>query len=214
MEERMSGTVGSEKAPWETYSASFDEKLDPVLEEAIKSYSERRHEKSSNQNEEELCRQKELSYAMAKEFRWVSPAEYADEGPRKGKILHSSELINMLRNKCNLQCWYRAHPQPRKITLMIKRDYLDPEVGCWVQEGFMPEYTVMGFDEHGIPTAEKFRGWRTCLLQLILKGYISERQGNKVFGYAHGPVSDRYLSTLYGFRNRRFAVIQSNGTTI
>jgi hypothetical protein len=203
----MGSTVGKEQAPWESYNATFEEKLDPKLEEEIKRYSEKRHEKSSQQNEEELCRQREINNELSKQYRWVSPEEYKDEGPRIGHILHSSELIRLLRNKCNLQCWYRQHPQSRKITLIVKRDYFDPEVGCWVQEGFMPEYTIMGFDEHGVPLAEKYRGWRTCILQLILKGYISEYKANKVFGYASGPVSDRYLKTLYSFRNRRFEII-------
>jgi hypothetical protein len=200
-------TIKSTKAPWETYSASFEEKLDPQLEEAIKRYSENRHTKTSTQNQEELCRQKEKSDEVAKEYRWVTPDEYADEGPRIGRVLHSSELISLLRNKCHLKCWYRDHPQPRKVTLVVQRWSLAPEVGCWVQLGFMPEYTIMGFDEHGVPLAERYRGWRTCVLQLILKGLISEDAANKVFGYAHGPVCDRYLETLYGFRNRRFAVI-------
>jgi hypothetical protein len=196
-----------EKAPWETYAATFEEKLDPKLEDEIKRYSECRHEKSSTQNEEELCRQREISNELAKQYAWVRPDEYADEGPRIGRIIHSSELITTLRKKCNLRCWYRDHPQARKITLMVQRDSSVPEVGCWVQQGFMPEYTVMDFDEHGVPLAEKYRGWRTCILQLVLKGLINEDLANKVFGYAHGPVSNRYLETLYGFRNRRFAVI-------
>jgi hypothetical protein len=205
---KMGSTVNNKaKAPWETYSASFEEKLDPQLEEAVKRYSERRHAKSSNQNEEELCRQKEINAELVKQYQWVTPDEYADEGPRIGKILHSSELINLLRSKCHLKCWYRDHPQPRKVTLVVQRESQLPEVGAWVQIGFMPEYTVMGFDEHGVPLAEKYRGWRTVILQLILKGFISEELASKVFGYAYGPVSRRYLETLHGFRNRSFAVI-------
>lgn len=203
----MGSTVNKEKAPWESYNACFEEKLDPKLEEEVKRYSEKRHEKSSSQNEEELARQKEINYELASQYRWVSPEEYADQGPRIGRIMHSSELITLLRKKCGMQCWYRDHPQPRKVTLVAKRDYAEPEVGCWVQQGYMPEYTIMDFDEHGVPLAEKFRGWRTCVLQLILKGLITEEQANKVFGCAYGPVSERYLNTLYGFRNRSFAVV-------
>lgn len=203
----MSTVDNREKAPWETYSASFDEHLSPEMEAEIQRYSERRHEKSSSQNEEELARQREINYELAKQYRWVSPEEYADEGPRIGRIMHSSELIRLLRTKCDLQCWYRTHPQPRKITLVVKRDGLEPEVGAWVQFGYMPEFTIMGFDDHGVPLAEKYRGWRTVVLQLILKGFVSEERIDKVFGKAHGPVSDRYQSLLYEFRNRRFEVI-------
>ena len=196
-----------DKAPWETYAATFEEKLDPRLDEAVKRYAEHRHAKSSNQNEEELCRQKEINAELVKQYQWVTPDEYADQGPRIGKILHSSELISLLRSKCNLRCWYRDHPQAGKVTLMVQRNHSTPEIGAWAQLGFMPEYTVMDFDDHGVPLAEKYRGWRTVILQLLLKGLINEDLANKVFGYAHGPVSDRYLMTLYGFRNRRFEVI-------
>lgn len=201
------GTRLSEKAPWETYSASFEEKLDPKLEAEIEAYSQRRHDKSSSQNEEELCRQKEINAEVAKEYQWVSPDEYKDAGPRIGRVLHSSEFISILRDKCKVKCWYREHPQPRKVTLIIQRNGNEPEVGCWVQLGFMPEYTIMRFDEHGVPLDEKFRGWRTCLLQFILKGVITEAQANKYFGEAQGPASSRYLSTLHGFRNRSIEVV-------
>lgn len=200
------GTRLNNKAPWETYSSSFDEKLDSKLEEEIKRYSERVHSKSSSQNEEELARQKEFSAEFAKEYQWVSPDEYKDVGARKGRILHSSEFINMLR-KIGLKCWYRQHPQPRKITLLVQNNnMLPPEVACWAQVGFMPEYEIIRFDEHGVPLDSMFRGWRTCLLQMILKGMITEEQVNKTFGRATGPASERYNSTLYEVRNHYVAV--------
>jgi predicted house-cleaning noncanonical NTP pyrophosphatase (MazG superfamily) len=206
---KSQGTRLNSKAPWETYSSSFEEKLDPKLEEEIKRYSEKVHSKSSSQNEEELARQKELSASMSKEYQWVNPAEYKDEGARKGKILHSSEFINILRNKLGLKCRYRVHPQPRKVTLLVQRnnaEMLPPEVACWAQIGFMPEYEIVRFDEHGVPLDSKYRGWRTCLLQMILKGIITEEQVNNVFGRATGPASERYNSTLYGVRNHYVAV--------
>lgn len=198
------GTRLQDLPPWMTYGKSLEEKLDSKLEEEVKKYSEKRHVKSSSQNEEELYRQRELSNEMAKQYQWLHPSEYADEGPRIGKIRHSSEFINLLRNNNHrLKFWYRDHPQPSKVTLLWDVDGITkPEVACWVQEGYMPEYSIMRFDEHGVPTVEKYRGWRTCLLQMILKGIISEDWTNRVFDYAHGPASERYLSTLYHFRNQ------------
>ena len=205
---QIKGTVNDSRAPWETYSAQFDEKLDPKLEAEINEYAKHRHEQSSNQNEEELCRQKEINYELGKQYRWVSPEEYADEGPRIGRIIHSSEFINILRNKCGLKTWYRQHPQERKLTLLVSRDGgMTYEVACWAQQGFMPEYSMMRFDDHGIPLDEKFRGWRTCILQMILKNFISEEKATKVFGSATGPASYKFNSLLYEFRNRKVSVI-------
>jgi hypothetical protein len=199
----LQGTRLSDKAPWETYDEQMTEKLDPRLEAAVEEYSQHRHDKSSAQNEEELARWKEGNDAGAKEYQWCTPEEYADIQARFGRIIHSSELIATLRTKCKVKCWYREHPQPDKVTLVIQQGdgILPPEVGCWVQKGFMPEYTVMGFDDHGIPLAEKYRGWRTVLLQLILKGVLTEEKAHRIFGAAERSCAERYNSILWGFRN-------------
>jgi hypothetical protein len=85
---------------------------------------------------------------------------------------------------------------------MIQRKNHEPEVGCWVQLGFAPELSIMDFDEHGIPLAEKFRGWRTCLLQLILKSAITEAKADEVFGKPKTTEAfHRYNATLQSFRN-------------
>lgn len=182
------------------------ERLDPELEKEIAKYAESRREEGSNQSKEELHRQQELTESAVKEYQFIHPSEYKDEGARVGKVIHSSKFINMLRNRCNIKCWYREHPQPKKLTLVVQRNGMKPEVGCWAQLGFMPEYEIIRFDNHGIPLDSKFRGWRTCCLQLILKGILTEEVADKAFGKASGPASKRYLDTLYGFRNKMVKV--------
>ena len=122
---------------------------------------------------------------------------------RTGRILHSSEFINILR-KAGIRCWYRDHPQVGKVTLLVQRDDGRDdgfEVACWCQLGFTTELSVMDFDEHGIPLAEKFRGWRTCLLQMLLKGLITEEKINKYFGPPkNSPAWDRYNSLVHSLR--------------
>jgi hypothetical protein len=198
------GTRLSEKNPWETYGQELDIQMTPELAAEVADYATRYHDKkSSSQNEEELARQKELSYESMGEYRWCSEEEYADVQARIGRIMHHSELINRLR-KIGVRCWYRQHPQLDKITLLIQRNkdvMQPPEVGCWVKSGYMPEYSVMGFDEHGVPLAEKYRGWRTCLLQLILKQVLTEDQAHKEFGVAERCCAGRYNSILHGLRN-------------
>lgn len=198
------GTRLSSKAPWETYDAEMGVKESAQLEAEIADYSSRRHEKSSSQNEEELCRQREFANESAKEYQFIKPGEYADEGPRVGRVMSHAEFINTLR-KAGIRCWYRQHPQHDKVTLLCSKSSVqEPEVACWVQFGQMPEYSFMNFDEHGVPLAEKRRGWRTCLLQMILKGFISEQYAKKVFGEARGPASSRFNSTLYAWRQKQF----------
>jgi hypothetical protein len=198
---KAQGTRNSEAAPWETYDQEFGGD-DPALLEAMAEYASRVSDaESSSQTKEELARLKEGSDNAAQEYQWVSPAEYKNEGERIGHIMHACRFLDNLR-KAGVNCWYRTHPQAGKITLVVQRQALPAEVGCWCMAGFAPELSIMRFDIHGVPTVEKFRGWRTCLLQLILKGVISEKKAEEVFGKP--PVTrafHRYNSTLQKFRN-------------
>ena len=64
----------------------------------------------------------------------------------------------------------------------------------------MPELSIMRFDEHGVPTTEKNRGWRTALLQLILKSFINQKVADEVFGAPKTTEAfHRYNSTLQHF---------------
>lgn len=184
---------------FDTYADDTVGKDSAEMEAAVEEYAKRRHEGSSDQNEEELARWQEGNKEIAKQYQWVHPSEYADRGPRIGKILHSSKLITLLRERCGLKCWYRQHPQAQKLTLLVmERGHR--QVGCWVQGGYMPEFSIMRFDEHGVPLDEAFRGWRTVLMQLALKKLISERTINKVFGPARGPASQRYSKFMGSLR--------------
>jgi len=198
---KLQGTRASEKAPWETYDQEFGGD-DPALLEAMAEYASRVSDaEASSETKEQLARQKELSAEAVKEYQWLSPEEYQDAGARIGRIMHSCVFIGKLQ-KAGIKCWYRSHPQAGKITLIVQRLALEPEVGCWCQSGFAPELSVMRFDDHGIPLAEKYRGWRTCTLQLILKGILSEKKANEVFGVpATTPAFHRYNQTLRQFRN-------------
>ena len=200
--EKLQGTRSFSENPWETYLT--DPNLTPEMESAVAEYASRVHEDSSNQTKEELCRQKEISNEVAKEYRWCTKEEYADVQMRFGRIMHRDELITKLRNECHLKVFYRQHPHADKLTLVYSDSMgmVAPQVACWVQNGYMPEYTIMGFDDHGIPLAEKYRGWRTVLLQLVIKGLLSVDLAHKVFGHADLPCSDRYNSILHGWNNR------------
>jgi hypothetical protein len=201
--QKAQGTRLQEKAPWETYD--LQEELTPELAAAVAEYSTHRHDDSSNQTKEALAEQKELSDEIAKEYQWCTPEEYREIQMRFGRIMTHAELINKLRDECHLKVYYRDHPHPDKLVLLYSDSdgMKQPEMACWVQNGYMPEYTVMGFDEHGVPLAEKYRGWRTVLLQLILKGILTEEVAHKVFGPALLPCADRYNTILQSHRNRQ-----------
>jgi hypothetical protein len=194
----------SDDNPWESFENEImGEFADPDLQAAIEEYASRVSDAAPTaQSDEELCRLQENNERAAKDYQWVTPEEYADAGDRVGHVMGVATFITKL-HKAGVKCWYRRHPHPDKLTLIVLRDGHEPEVGCWVQFGYMPELSVMRFDDHGIPTTEKNRGWRTCLLQLILKSVISQRDAEKAFGKA--PTTEtfhRYNSTLQQFRNQ------------
>jgi len=191
-----------EEAWWESYGQELGTE-DPALLEAIAEYAGRVSDATPSQESlETLAERKEFNDTNAQQYQFVTPAEYADAGARIGQVKHSSTIVRRLQ-KAGVNCWTRTHPQAGKVTLVVQRESLPPEVGAWMQIGFMPELTVMRFDDHGVPTTEKFRGWRTVILQLILKGVISEKSADEVFGKpATTPAFHRYNATLQQFRNQ------------
>jgi hypothetical protein len=191
--------------PWDAYAAEMVLNMDPHMEAAVAAYSEHMYEEdqTSSQNREELARQQEINQEIAKEYQWLNPAEYKNESARIGRVMTHAEFINILRS-AGVQCYYRQHPHPDKLTLLWAKNpgIEDLEVVCWTTYGYMPELSMMNFDPQGAPTNEKRRGWRTCLLQLILKGVISEEKANKVFGKPKVTEQyHRYNSTLKAFRD-------------
>jgi hypothetical protein len=198
---KTQGTRAKEENPWESYDTELDIN-DPVLLAAIHEYEQRVSDaEASPQTKEELARLREGAMKAAEEYQWVTPEEYKNAGERIGRIMHSDVFISKLRG-AGVKCWYRQHPQPRKITLVVQVNNETPKVGCWVQHGFMPELSVMKFDDHGVPLDEKYRGWRTCLLQLILHGIITQATAEEIFGKAPvTPAFHRYDATLQRFRS-------------
>lgn len=73
---------------------------------------------------------------------------------------------------------------------------------CGAQPFIVPEFSTMYFNSHNVPTSEKYRGWRTVLLRLILSGFVTEDQVIKEFGQASGRDSGPYRQTLHAYRNR------------
>jgi hypothetical protein len=199
---KVQGTRNSDEHPADLYDAEMDLN-DPALLAAIDEYAKNVSDaKPSGETEETLARLKEESDNAAEEYQWVTPEEYKNApGERIGRVMHSSVFISKLR-KSGIKCWYRKHPHKDKVTLVAQVGELPPQVACWVQLGFMTELSIMSFDSHGVPLAEKFRGWRTCLLQLILHGIISQAKAEEVFGVPPvTPAFHRYNSTLQRFRN-------------
>lgn len=78
-----------------------------------------------------------------------------------------------------------------------------------LQDGCGPEWSLMRFNEFGVVTAEKYRGWRTAMLHLIRANVLTEAEVDKAFGRPTlGPASQFYREQLQQFRMRKVGLIQ------
>jgi hypothetical protein len=72
-----------------------------------------------------------------------------------------------------------------------------------------PEWSLIHFDEFDVPITEKYRGWRTALLQMLLQDVVTEDEVNRAFGPVPlHSVSLYYREQLYTHRQRRAGLIQ------
>jgi hypothetical protein len=72
-----------------------------------------------------------------------------------------------------------------------------------------PEWSLLHFDEFDVPITEKYRGWRTAMLQMILQDVVTEEEVNRAFGPVPlHSVSLHYRQQLYTHRQRRVGLIQ------
>jgi len=77
-----------------------------------------------------------------------------------------------------------------------------------LQYPYSQEWSVMRFDKYNVPTKEKFRGWRTALLVLIIAGVLTEEEAHRAFGPGTGDASEFYQMQLQVQRNIRKGVSQ------
>lgn len=191
----------NDKPRWMSYGDEILGKDSAEMEKAVEEYAKNRHDTSSSENKEELARWEEGNRELAKEYQWVKPEEYEDGEVRIGRVLSYTEFINILREKCKLKCFYREMGHSQKLALWVHKDYMtEAKSAGWVQRPYMQEWEVISFDNKGVPLDSRFRGWRTCLLNLRLKEMLTEEQIIKAFGRPTGSVAARYNSVMQSVR--------------
>jgi hypothetical protein len=85
-----------------------------------------------------------------------------------------------------------------------KNGRLTPQCVTALQWDCGPEWSLMHFTEFDVPTSEKYRGWRTALLALIVSGVLTEDEVNRAFGpVVENEASELYRETLQHYRERR-----------
>jgi hypothetical protein len=70
----------------------------------------------------------------------------------------------------------------------------------FIPSGRIQEFSSYKYDRNGVPIDETHRGYRGVLLKLIIDGYLTEQEVNKVFGFCDEKI---WAKTLYNYRNQK-----------
>jgi hypothetical protein len=67
-----------------------------------------------------------------------------------------------------------------------------------------PEWSLMYFDAMDVPIRERYRGWRTALLALIINDVLTEDEVERAFGpVTANEAGELYLESLKAYRQRK-----------
>jgi hypothetical protein len=189
---------------------SWSDELDRMAsrDAALVAELERRGEyvKSTNQSIELAQKMFEENVNAVRGHRWKNQAELAHWGSRFVNIMSQGELLRKL-NMVGALAGFRAIYNDFSIKglrgiNLVNRWGSQKKYLCAAQSGWMPEFSIMRFDEHFLPQNEQYRGWRTVLLRLIDNGFAAESQVHQIFGKpTDGIGSRRYREELFATRN-------------
>lgn len=162
--------------------------------------------------------------AATKSQRWKNTTDYLnDEARLTGRWMHWADFVQLLQRACpdlfimegglhNHLAVYEVHDRlvfdSETVGGMWRSDPLgcrysfNSKYVCGIPMVKMPEYSTYVIDDRDIIHKQKQKGWRTPLLQVILKGYLPEQKAIKIFGEPRGEASVVYRRTLYEWRNR------------
>lgn len=202
-----------------------------VLKQEEEELVKRMYVKSPQQNEEAYCKAYEKNVAMSKEkgLMWEGQDCWKgreNEEMRMVNVLHCDKFIDRLSRigirsdrgfnlnpnvrfclndfvkvgRIGINAWV---PDDRRDdgTDNRKNGYKRLVTVTTLQYPYSIEYTIMRFDRYGVPTNERYRGWRTALLMMVYRGVLTEDEAERAFGPALGLASARYRKELFLIRN-------------
>lgn len=119
---------------------------------------------------------------------WVKPQEMDDEGYLLGLSQATSQAQKDL-----LTDNFLAAMAGRKVRKTLTS----------LQDPYGPEWSVMRYNERGVAHKEKYRGWRTALLVLIVAEILTEEEVDAAFGPPIGEAAAFYRFQLQTYRQIR-----------
>lgn len=185
----------------------------PKLAAALERQKERVLDKSPQQNVEAMLLEFEKNYRMRKQFRWKGQERWqgaANEAMRVVNLMTPAKFIVKLQ-AAGVHASITPNVDARlslnnytKLGLIGVGAKIDRKLqtATVLQYPIGPEFSVMRFDQYNVPTKEKFRGWRTALLCLILKGVVTKSEAVRAFGPCEGQAGEFYREQLKAYRER------------
>jgi hypothetical protein len=160
--------------------------------------------------------QKERSDAAVSEYKLPNQEELLNKEARFVNLMHAQRFLDKLRRAgIKFLINHTKHPDKVGLFCMVpgkeRFQFQNPPIPAgyeyigFMQVPYMPEWSILRLDEHGLPNGEEFRGWRNLAVLLIQNGVLTEEQAHssEMFGEPTlGIVSRRYRESLYNFRNR------------
>lgn len=148
---------------------------------------------------EETLRLREESTNAVRKFRFNHQQDFTEWVP--GRIMHLPEFLLLLQ-------------KVRPDAFVAERQILGLQGLGFIRQGkpvysgtsvqaTMPEWSQLRVDIHGLPTRERYRGWRTVLLACIKGEFLTALQCDEVFGAPLGPRSKPWHRSLWEIRNRK-----------
>ena len=125
-----------------------------------------------------------------------------NDAARKINPIGTRDFILKLR-KHGVRCFTIDNGMPGTVGLWAMRPNApEPVYVCFLQRPAMYEWSLLRLDEHGLPAGERFRGWRTVLIQLITKKILTESKAHQIFGKPTESINGRrYHESLFNYRN-------------
>lgn len=119
----------------------------------------------------------------------------------------TGEAIQVKKERSNGRLWLHDEAIRGRVGIsawVIEDGVRVRKLVTWLQYPYGPEWSLMHFDQYNVPTRERYRGWRTALLHLVMSGTLTEDEVNRAFAPVPlSSVSLAYRSIMQQQRNRR-----------
>lgn len=166
---------------------------------------------------EHTARLKEMNFSSeaVKRQRWGKNQTdwMVPDYVRMGVVRHHSEVINGIRKLLTTEKLFIREGNflgdfaAYQISGVSRPDFSGPRNDYkylfYIPTGFMPEFSLMEFNEMAIPVREYKRGWRNVLARLVKAKLLTEDDIHYTFGRPPENIASQpYRRELYQIRNK------------